>query len=281
MSESGDVLGMKGRRVLVTGAGTGIGKGIALAFARAGASVALQYAHSASGAEEAVAEIRHAQGTSAAFAADFRSRDEVRALAREALSFLGGIDVLVNNAGITMTLPFEEVTDEQFDILYAVNVGAPFFLTQALLPGLRASPSAAIINLTSIQALQGYPEHSVYAGTRGAIVSFTRELAIELAPLGIRVNAIAPGSIEVESHHAIDPTADRSAKGRRIPAGFVGEPADIAAVAVFLASDAARYIVGQTLVVDGGTTSWLPFGEQFRLRREPSRRLGKGYVPGI
>jgi NAD(P)-dependent dehydrogenase (short-subunit alcohol dehydrogenase family) len=275
------VCNVKGKRVLVTGAGTGIGKGIALAFARSGASVALHYSHSASGAEEAVDEIRRTKGTAAAFAADFRSRDAVRGLARAAVSFLGGIDVLVNNAGITMTMPFDEVTDEQFDILYAVNVAAPFFLTQALLPGLRSSSAAAIINLASVQALRGHPEHSVYAGTRGAIVSFTRELAIELAPLGIRVNAIAPGSTDVENHRAIHPTRDRAAQGRSIPTGFVGEPRDIAAVAVFLASDAARYIVGQTIVVDGGTTAWLPFGEQFRARREPSRRLGKGYVPGI
>jgi NAD(P)-dependent dehydrogenase (short-subunit alcohol dehydrogenase family) len=272
---------MNGKRVLVTGAGTGIGKGIALGFARAGASVALHYSRSARGAMEAVEEIRRAKGTAAAFAADFRSRSDVRALAREALSFLGGLDVLVNSAGITMTLPFEEVTDEQFDLLYAVNVAAPFFLTQALLPALRASKAGAIINITSIHALEGYPEHSVYAGTRGAIVAFTRELAIELAPLGIRVNAIAPGSTDVESHRAIAPDADRAAEGRQIPIGFLGEPRDIAAVAVFLASDAARYIVGQTIVVDGGTTSWMPFGEQFRLRSAPSGRLGQGYVPGM
>jgi glucose 1-dehydrogenase len=272
---------MKGQRVLVTGAGTGIGRGIALAFARAGASVALHCSHSARGAEEAVKEIRRAKGTAAAFAADFRSRGEVRALARRAVEFLGGIDVLVNSAGITLTLPFEDVTDEQFDVLYGVNVAAPFFLTQTLLPALRASKAAAVVNITSIHAFEGYPEHSVYAGTRGAIVSFTRELAIELAPLGIRVNAIAPGSTDVESHRAIAPDADRAAAGRGIPAGFLGEPRDIGAVAVFLASEAARYIVGQTIVVDGGTTSWMPFGEQFRERAAPSQRLGRGYVPGV
>ncbi len=184
---------MTGKRVLVTGAGTGIGKGIALAFARAGAVVALHHASSARGAQDAAAEIRGSGGRAAAFAADFRQRSQVRTLARETLSFLGGIDVLVNNAGVTMTLPFEEVTDEQFDLLYEVNVAAPFFLIQALLPALRAAQPSAVVNITSIHALEGYPEHSVYAGTRGAIVWFTRELAVELAPLGVRVNAIAPG----------------------------------------------------------------------------------------
>ncbi len=272
---------MKGKRVLVTGAGTGIGKGIALEFAREGAEVALHCSRSAEGAEEAAGEIRRQGGTAAVFRADFRSRDEVRGLARQALTFLGGIDVLVNNAGVTMTLPFEEVRDEQFDLLYAVNVAAPFFLTQALLPALRASQPSSVINITSIHALEGYPEHSVYAGTRGAIVSFTRELSIELAPLGIRVNAIAPGSTDVESHRALAPDADRAAEGRQIPIGFLGEPRDIGKAAVFLASQAARWIVGQTIVVDGGTTSWMPFGEQFRQRSVPGRRLGQGYVPGL
>jgi len=272
---------MKGKRVLVTGAGTGIGKGIALEFARAGAVVALHYSHSAAGAEQAVEEIRRGGGKAETIAADFRNRAEVRALAEKAVEFLGGIDVLVNSAGVTMTLPFEEVRDEQFDLLYAVNVAAPFFLTQALLPDLRASRPSAIINITSIHALEGYPEHSVYAGTRGAIVSYTRELAIELAPLGIRVNAIAPGSTDVESHRAVAPDADREAAGRQIPVGFLGEPRDIGRAAVFLASDSARCIVGQTIVVDGGTTSWMPFGEQFRERSNPGHRLGRGYVPGL
>jgi NAD(P)-dependent dehydrogenase (short-subunit alcohol dehydrogenase family) len=161
-----------------------------------------------------------------------------------------------------------------------VNVGAPFFLTQALLPRLRES-KAAVINLSSIHAYEGYPEHTVYAGTRGAIISFTRVLAIELAPFGIRVNGIAPGSTWVDSHKALAPDADVAAAGREIPAGFLAEPEDIARVAVFLASSASRFILGQTIVVDGGTTSWMPFGEGFRYRSTPGQRLGKGYVPGI
>jgi len=277
MSSRGNT--MEGKRVLVTGAGTGIGRGIALEFARAGAAVALHYSHSVRGAKEAVEEILAQKGRAAAFAADFARRDEVLRLARESLAYLGGIDVLVNSAGVTMTMPFPDVTAAQFDLLYAVNVGAPFFLTQALLPALREAKAAAVINITSIHALEGCPEHSVYAGTRGAIVSFTRELAIELAPLGIRVNAIAPGSTNVESHRALAPGMDVAAAGRQIPAGFLGEPEDVGRVAVFLASEGARYIVGQTIVVDGGTTSWMPFGEQFRERS--SLRLGKGYVPGM
>jgi len=270
--------GMQDKRVLVTGAGTGIGRGIALEFAQAGAAVVFHYAHSAAGAEAAARQINEGGGRAAALGADLGRVEPIAGLAREAQEFLGGLDVLVNSAGITMNLPFAKVTSEQFDTLYHVNVRAPFFLTQALLPALEAS-NGAVVNISSIHAFEGYPEHAVYAGTRGAIVAFTRELAIELAPRGVRVNGIAPGSVEVENYYRVMKSFDREAAGRGIPAGFVGQPADIGRVAVFLASPAARYIVGQTLIVDGGTTAWMPFGDGFRQPLDSC--FGKGYVPGI
>ena len=269
---------MQDKRVLITGAGTGIGREVALEFAREGAAVALHYAHSADGAESAVAEIEGAGGQAAAFKADFTDVNAVKQLANQAVEFLGGLDVLINNAGITMNLPFEEVTPEQFDTLYNVNIRAQFFLTQAALSQLIES-QGIVINLSSIHAFEAYPEHSVYAGTKGAIVAYTRELSIELAVKGVRVNAIAPGAVEVENHYKVVPDYDPKANGEMIPCGFEGVPLDIARVAVFLASDDARYIVGQTLLVDGGTTSWMPFNDDFRKRGDV--RFGKGYVPGI
>lgn len=273
---------MKNKRALVTGAGTGIGRGIALEFARQGAAVALHYSRSAKGADDAVAEILAGGGKAAAFKADFEKIEPIQAMAREAVAFLGGLDVVVNNAGITMNMPFEKVTPEQFDILYDVNVRAPFFLTQALLPELEKS-RGAVINISSIHAYEGYTEHSIYAGTRGAIISFTRQLAIELAPRGVRVVGIAPGAVPVETHFkampGVDPRQMIKECGKGIPCGFAGTPEDIANVAVFLASPAARYIVGQTLVVDGGTTSWMPFGDGFKQPMNAS--FGKGYVPGV
>jgi NAD(P)-dependent dehydrogenase (short-subunit alcohol dehydrogenase family) len=269
---------MLNKKVLVTGSGTGLGREIALEFARRGAAVALHFAHSAEGAESAVNEIRAQGGTATAIKADLRYVDQAQRLAMEAIDFLGALDVLINNAGITMTLEFEKVTPEQFDTVYNVNIRGQFFVTQTALPAMVKKGSGAIINLTSVHGLRAYKGHSVYAGTKGAIIAYTRELAIELAPLGIRVNAIAPGAVPVENQFKAAGSDDTSALAKLIPCGFAGTPLDIAKAAVFLASDDARYIVGQTIVIDGGTTSWMSFSEGFH---DIGLRLGKGYVPGL
>ena len=270
---------MVGKRVLVSGSGTGIGPGVALAFARRGADVAFHYGHSQAGARAAVEDARKMGVRAEAFGADFNEVDQVFGLARAAIDFLGGIDVLVNNAGITMNRPFEQVTVEQFDTLYNVNIRAMFFLTQAAAEDMVTRGDGSVINLSSVHAFHGMTEHSVYAGTKGAIVAFTRELALELAPKGVRVNAIAPGWILVENHYKNSPELDLEAGVYNIPAGFVGEPADIGELAVFLASDASRYIVGQTVVIDGGQMSIMPHSGDFRKPRSDTH--GRGYVVGV
>jgi NAD(P)-dependent dehydrogenase (short-subunit alcohol dehydrogenase family) len=269
---------MEGKRVLVTGAGTGIGRAVGLEFAREGALVAFHYSHESGGAHSAVEEIRRNGGRAEIFHADLSEIDSLRTLGKDAISFLGGIDVLVNNAGISMNEPFENVTPEQFDLLYGVNIRGMFFLTQSVLPKMVEQGSGAIINMSSIQAMGGTGANSVYGSTKGAIVSFTRHLAIELAPKGIRVNAIAPGAIEVESYYEAIPDFDPAAFANKIPAGIMGQPWDVARAVIFLASDDARYILGHTLIVDGGTTAWFAFSDDFR--KPDTAVWGKGYVPG-
>ena len=270
---------MHGKRVLVTGAGTGIGRGVALAFAAAGADVVLHYSHSGDGAHAAVDSIRTNGGRATALQADFTAVAQVQQLCGQALDFLGGIDVLVNNAGITMNKPFLAVTPEQFDTLYHVNVRGMFFATQAVTPAMIAQGQGVVINLTSVHAYAGMTEHTVYAGTKAAIVAFTRVLALELAPKGVRVNAIAPGWILVENHLKVLTDLDRTAAGKTIPAGFIGEPTDIGGLALFLASEEARYIIGQTLVIDGGQLAIMPLTGDFRDRRQ--EQWGQGYVPNL
>ena len=270
---------MGDKRVLVTGAGTGIGRGVALAFAAAGARVALHYAHSDAGANSAVEEIAGGGGQAAAFQGDLNDTDAITQLAADAGNWLGGFDVLVNNAGITMNKPFLEVTPEQFDTVYNVNIRAMYFLTQAVVPAMIEQSKGAVINLTSVHAYAGMTEHTVYAGTKAAIVAFTRVLSLELAQKGVRVNAIAPGWILVENHLQVLGDFDQQEAGGTIPAGFIGTPDDIAGMALYLASDAARYVIGQTFVVDGGMLAIMPNTGDFREKR--AEQWGQGYVPGL
>ena len=271
---------MEGKRVLITGSGTGIGRGVALEFAREGAAVVLHYAHSAAGAQSAVDEIRSEGGKAEVFKADLADIDQVRGLATQAMEFLGGIDVLVNNAGITMNKPFEQVTPEQFDTLFHVNIRGMFFLTQATVPNMIAQGQGAVINLTSVHAFAGMTEHTVYAGTKAAIVGFTRVLALELAQKGVRVNAIAPGWILVENHlKVLGEDFNQEEAAGTIPAGVLGSPTDIGRLAIFLASDESRYIIGQTLVIDGGQLAIMPLSGDFRETRQ--EQWGQGYVAGL
>jgi NAD(P)-dependent dehydrogenase (short-subunit alcohol dehydrogenase family) len=190
---------LAGKRALITGSGTGIGREIALEFSREGADVALHYGRSQQGAQSALETI-HAMGRRAtALRANFENADEALDLAERAIGFLGGIDCLVNNAGICVNKPFLRLTRPVFDTLINVNLRSPFFVSQRVVQHMLEHGGGAICNLTSIHGLQGAPEHSAYAATKGAIIAYTRALAVELAHKGIRLNAIAPGWVTVES----------------------------------------------------------------------------------
>jgi glucose 1-dehydrogenase len=270
---------MNGKRVLVTGAGTGIGQGLALEFARAGAAVALHYSHSRDGADSAAAEIRAAGGKACTLQADFRDAEQARELPRRAADFLGGLDILVNNAGITMNQPFMETTIEQFDTLFNVNIRAMFFATQGAAEIMMQAGKGSVVNISSVHAYGALVEHAVYAATKAAIVGFTRTLSVELIQKNVRVNCIASGWVLVENQRKqLGEDFNEKQAGLQLPCGFIGEASDIGQLAIFLASDESRYIVGQTILCDGGQTTVLPCAPGFR---EPQpQKWGMGYVPG-
>lgn len=270
---------MKDRRVLVTGAGTGIGRGVALEFAREGAVVALHYSHSQDGAESAAAEIQTAGGKACVLQADLRDASQARSLASRAAKLLGGLDVLVNNAGITMNKPFLETTVEEFDTLFNVNIRGMFFVTQGAAEIMVGNGQGSVVNVSSVHAYGAMVEHSVYAATKAAIVGFTRTLSVELIQKNVRVNCIASGWVLVENQRKLlGPDFDEKEAGLVLPRGYIGEAGDIGRLAIFLASDESRYIIGQTILCDGGQSTLLPCTPSFRT--PVTEKYGQGYVPG-
>src|SRR5271163_2778129 len=276
-------LRLHGKKALVTGSDTGIGHEIGLEFARQGADVVFHYVQSDDGVKGAIAEVKAMGRKAAAFQADFDQLDQVFRLADQAGEFLGGVNCLVNNAGVTMNRPFLKTTPEQFDKMFHINFRGQYFLTQRLVEGMLKQDGGVICNMSSIHGFQGVPEHSVYAATKGAIIAYTRSLAVELAYKGIRVNAIAPGWITVENYFKCIPgfTSEIAAEAgyKAIPVARCGEPRDIARLAAFLCSDDASFIIGQTMVADGGTTALMSLVSDFR--KESTNTFGKGYIPGI
>ena len=259
---------LAGKLALVTGAGTGIGRGVALELARQGADVALSYASSGSGAEGAVREIRGSGRRAIAIQADLRKVSECLRLVDEAASFLGGLDGLVSNAGITATIKFLEMTEEKFDRIFNLNIRGEYFCAQQAVRHMiqrgeelhRLHPEntwagASIVNISSVHGFVGCSSHSAYAATKGAINAFSRELAVELCPAHIRVNVIAPGTIEVPSYFTLDPGYTREDGNAIVPWGRVGLPADVGYLAAYLLSDASEFMTGQVLYFDGGLTA--------------------------
>jgi len=269
------------KRLLVTGAGTGIGRQIALEFALQGADVVLHYSHESAGAESALKEILSMGRRATTVRADFNNVDAADKLAEAALGFLGQVNCLVNNAGITFNSPFLKIRSDQLDVLMNVNFRTPFLLTQRLAAEMIQHGGGTICNLSSIHGLQGAPEHSAYAATKGAIIASTRALAVELGHKGIRVNAIAPGWITVDSYFGAIPgfNLDKATEQARnsIPLARYGVPSDVAKLAAFLCSDDAGFITGQTFVIDGGTTTLMSLMSD--LRSESTARFGREYLP--
>ena len=243
---------LKDKVAIITGAGQGIGKEIALAFAREGAKVVVT---DITGKEKEVAEEIKKMGREAiALRVDVSKMEDAKRMAEEALKAFGRIDILVNNAGIYPFKPFVEMTESDWDKVINVNLKGAFNCTKAVVETMIKQKYGKIINITSIAGtVVGFPQLTHYCASKAGITGFTRALALELAPYGINVNAIAPGPIETPGTQTLGKESYENLK-KAIPIGRWGKPEDIASLAVFLASDEASNITGQVIVSDGGYT---------------------------
>ncbi len=245
---------------IVTGAGKGIGQGIALRLAEEGAHVVLNYARSAAGAERTAERIRAAGRQALAIQADVARAEDVRRMVAQAVSAFGRVDILVNNAGIDPHIPLLEMTEDQWDWIIDTNLKGAFLCCQACAREMVKSGSGKIVIVSSIHSLMTYMHMTAYAASKGGLNAMTRQLALELAPYHINVNCVAPGAVHVDKFYDVVPNYNPHMFDHEIPVGFIGQPDDVAAATVFLASDDARYITGQVLVVDGGTTARMMLG---------------------
>ncbi|WP_332771882.1 SDR family NAD(P)-dependent oxidoreductase [Phenylobacterium sp.] len=244
---------LRGRRAIITGAARGIGLACARRFAAEGAGVLIVDLDAAAG-EAVVAEMGWENLRAVFHPADLSRPEAIPGIVEAAVRGLGGVDILVNNAGIAPTADFFELDHAQFDQVMAINLRAPFLLTQAVARRMREQGTpGAVVNLSSINAVLNGPTSLSYCVSKGGLNQLTRSCAIALAPHGIRVNAVGPGTIATELAAQAGLTGEGVAPVlERTPMGRLGEAAEIAAVAAFLASDDASFVSGQTVYADGG-----------------------------
>ncbi|WP_345815874.1 SDR family oxidoreductase [Paraburkholderia sp. PREW-6R] len=243
---------LTGKTALVTGASRGIGRATALALAREGAQVLVHYSSGEQAADAVVAEIRAAGGNAQKVAANLRDAEGPHALARQVRDVVGHrLDILVANAGISKAASIEETTVKDFDDLFAVNVRAPYFLVQQLLPVM--CKGSSVILLSSLAARAAVGTLPAYAATKGAVDTLVKHFASALGERGIRVNAVAPGVVETDMSNFTKTDAGRAVTLGMQALKRVAQPDDIGGAVAFLASEAARWITGETLHVDGGS----------------------------
>ncbi len=247
-------MNLHGRVALVTGSTQGIGRGIAVRLAQAGADVVINGREDDADARESAAQVRATGRRACIVAADVSRVEDCQRLVRESVAQLGRLDILVNNAGIQTQAGFLDASLEDYERVLAVNLRGPFFLAQAFARHLReAGHGGRIINNSSVHEELPHPNFASYCASKGGLKMLMRNLAIELAPLGITVNNVAPGAIETPINRKLLQQPDKLAGLLQdIPARRLGQPRDIAGAVAFLASDEADYITGTTLVIDGG-----------------------------
>lgn len=240
---------------VVTGASKGIGAGIAKALGREGARVVVNYASDKAGAERVAAEIKAEGGEAIVVGGSVATSEGIKGIVSETKKQFGKIDVLVNNAGVFGLTPIDELDEAEYDRQYNTNVKGLLFTTKAALPLM--AEGSSVINISSVVSTRAFAANSIYSGTKGAVDAITRSLSAELGPRKIRVNSINPGMIVTEGATAAGFTGDDAQFQKMVlattPLGRIGAPDDVADVAVFLASDDARWLTGETIQVAGGS----------------------------
>jgi 3-oxoacyl-[acyl-carrier protein] reductase len=245
---------LDGRVALVTGAGRGFGRAIALAFGHAGADVAVNYRTSAEGAREVVAALEGLGRRAEAVPADVAREDQVGAMVERVLARFGRLDILVNNAGVLVRGPFLDTPVADYAAMFAVNVTGTLLCTRAALRPMMAARYGRIINLSTqlVRAAVGTGGFAAYAAAKGAVEAFTRAMAHEVGPHGVTVNAIAPGGIDTDMSRAVMTPEYRARRIQELPVRHLGGVEDVAYCAVFLAAPEAHYLTGQVLQPNGG-----------------------------
>ncbi|RZU43176.1 SDR family NAD(P)-dependent oxidoreductase [Edaphobacter modestus] len=247
---------LSGRVAIVTGSSSGIGQSIAIRLATEGANIVVDYRSHPEGADDTRKQIEAGGSKAITLHADVSKLEDTRKLVEQAWQHLGGCDILVNNAGIEKDADFWDVTEEDYDEVLNVNLKGVFFLTQAFVRRLReAKRPGRIVNISSVREDMAFPHFSTYCSSKGAMRMLARNLAVELGPLGITINNIAPGAIMTPMNKSLlddKPRLDSLLKN--IPLARMGKPEEVAALTAFLASDEASYITGSTYIIDGGLT---------------------------
>jgi NAD(P)-dependent dehydrogenase (short-subunit alcohol dehydrogenase family) len=250
---------LAGKVALVTGGGSGIGKAVALAFAAEGAKVAVM-GRRLEKVQEVAAEVKKRGGDAVAIAGDVAKAADAERAVRETVEKLGGLNVLVNNAGMLSVATVETVPEEEWDRVMTVNVKGPFLMSRAALPEMRKAGGGAIVNIGSIVGLIAIKNRAAYSTSKGAVTMLTKAMALDHAHENIRVNCICPALVETELVQRLFASADGEAVKRERIAGFplgrMGQPQDVAGMAVFLASEESSWVTGTAIPLDGGLSAY-------------------------